>query len=114
MKKQKTQVPVNWYEQVSKVLKYLRKYHKQRQEDVATAVESSKSHICDIERGKRYPSLRILKAYGELYEIPVSTIIILCENYEKDPRKVPKLLCKKPLLIAQGIYEYSKKKTKTI
>jgi transcriptional regulator with XRE-family HTH domain len=112
MTKQKTQVAENWYGQISKVLKYLRKYHKQRQGDVAAAVESSKSHICDIERGKRYPSLRILKAYGELYEIPVSTIIILCENYGKDPRKVPKFLCKKPLLIAQGLYEYSKNKKK--
>lgn len=49
---------------------------------VAEKTGVSSAYVCEIEKGKKTPSLKILKKYAKVYGIKVSKIITLAELQE--------------------------------
>jgi transcriptional regulator with XRE-family HTH domain len=43
-------------------------------------------YLSEIESGKKKPSLAILERYGQIFEVPVSSILFLVENFECQPQ----------------------------
>ena len=43
----------------------------------------SKSYLSEIENNKKQPSLELLKKYSEIYDMKLSSLILLSENYEE-------------------------------
>ena len=42
----------------------------------------SASYLSEIENGKKQPSLELLQKYADIYNIKLSSLILLSENYE--------------------------------
>ena len=42
-----------------------------------------KSYLSEIENNKKQPSLELLKKYSEIYDMKLSSLILLSENYEE-------------------------------
>ena len=63
-------------------LKLLRVFHEMKQKELASKLSISTSHLCEIESGKKTPTLSVLNRYAEVFEVPVSSILFLAENLE--------------------------------
>ncbi len=63
----------------------IRTAKKLNQEDIAAALSVSKSHICEMEKEKKNPSLDFLKSYADLLQVPVSSIFRLAERLDSEP-----------------------------
>lgn len=54
------------------------------QEDLAKALNVSKSYICEIEKGKKMPSLDLIESYAQHFQIQVSAVFRFAERLETD------------------------------
>ena len=61
-------------------LRLMRVFHKLIQKEVAELLRISKSHISEIESGKKTPTLAVLERYASVFEVPVSSIFFFSEN----------------------------------
>ena len=50
------------------------------QKELAELLRISKSHISEIEAGKKTPTLAVLERYASVFEVPVSSIFLFSEN----------------------------------
>ncbi len=69
-----------------RALKLLRTSHDFKQKELAKKLEISASHLSEIESGQKSPSLALLERYGQVFGMPVSSIIFLAENFERPPQ----------------------------
>lgn len=67
-------------------LKLLRISHDVSQKELAQKLEISKPYLSEIESGQKIPSLAVLDRYGQVFEVPVSSILFLAENIERQPQ----------------------------
>lgn len=58
----------------------MRVYHDLTQKELAKLLRISKSHISEIESGKKTPTLAVLARYASVFEVPVPSILFLSEN----------------------------------
>jgi DNA-binding XRE family transcriptional regulator len=68
-------------ENLNKALKCLRVYHDLTQVELATKLRISKSHLSEIETGKKLPTIHLLVRYAEVFGVPVSSILFFAENF---------------------------------
>lgn len=67
-------------------LKLFRISHKLSQKDLAQKLGISRSYLSEIESGKKTPTLALLERYGQVFEVPVSSILLLAENFVYQPQ----------------------------
>ncbi len=61
-------------EQLGMRIKFLRKERGWSQEDLALEANVNKNYICDLENGRRNPSLDILERISNAFGIPLSVL----------------------------------------
>ncbi|SMF97927.1 DNA-binding transcriptional regulator, XRE-family HTH domain [Methylomagnum ishizawai] len=65
-------------------LRTLRVFHDMTQKELSERLGISKSHLSEIEGGKKTPVLSLLDKYSAVFEIPVSSILFFSENINND------------------------------
>lgn len=64
---------------LSEALRLIRVFHDLKQFEVAEHLGISKSHISEVEKGTKTPSLELLKKYSTEFRIPMSSIMFFAE-----------------------------------
>ena len=90
-----------------KALKLLRTSHDFKQKELAKKLGISASHLSEIESGQKTPSLVLLERYGEVFEVPVSSILFLAENIERQRQNSQDLVSSKVLALLDFLAERS-------
>lgn len=88
----------------------MRLFHDMTQKELADRLDVSKSHLSEIESGKKTPTLALLKRYSEAFDIPTSSIIFFSESLDgEDPRvdKARVMISSKILALLEFIAERS-------
>jgi len=67
---------------LNEALRLIRVFHDINQSVLAERLQISKSYLSEIESGKKSPSLDILEKYSEIFEIPVSSILLFSEKMD--------------------------------
>ena len=62
-------------EAVALVVRHLRREHKISQEKLAELINSHQVYICEIEQGKKLPSLNVLNNIAQAFHIPLSELV---------------------------------------
>ena len=68
---------------INDVLKKLRTIYGYKAVEMSRLLEISPSYLSEIENGKKQPSLELLKKYSEIFEIKLSSLILLMESYDE-------------------------------
>lgn len=79
---------------LNEALRLIRVFHDLKQVELAERIGVSKSHISEIEKGNKSPSLDLVQKYAETFKMPVSSIMFFAEELPtaKTGRKVrPKI-----------------------
>jgi len=71
---------------ISEALRLLRVYNNLTQTELATRLAVSKSHLSEIESGKKKASIDLLERYASELAVPLSSLFFFAE--ELDQRKV--------------------------
>ncbi len=67
---------------LSRALRLIRVFHDLNQSQLASRLEVSRSHISEIESGKKAPSLELLDKYSEAFKIPTSSLLLFSERLQ--------------------------------
>lgn len=69
-------------------LKYMRRFHQLRQQDLAQKLGISNSYLSEIESGTKAHAITVdlLNRYSLLFDIPVSTIMLFSEQVGNNRR----------------------------
>jgi transcriptional regulator with XRE-family HTH domain len=67
---------------LNEALRLVRVFHDINQSLLAEKLQISKSYLSEIESGKKSPTLDILERYSEIFEIPVSSILLFSEKMD--------------------------------
>lgn len=62
-------------EVVALVVRHLRREHNISQEKLAELINSHQVYICEIEQGKKLPSLNVLNNIDQAFHIPLSELV---------------------------------------
>ena len=65
---------------MNEILRLLRIYIGMNGAEFADKLGISKSYLSEIEKGKKSPSLGLIRKYAEIYDTKPSTIMFLCDN----------------------------------
>lgn len=68
---------------IGDVLKRTRAIFGYKANEMSTALEISPSYLSEIENNKKQPSLNLLKRYAEIFDIRLSSLILLSEKVEE-------------------------------
>lgn len=71
---------------ISEALRLLRVYNNLTQAELATRLDVSKSHVSEVESGKKKASIDLLERYASELAVPLSSLFFFAE--ELDQRKV--------------------------
>lgn len=71
---------------LSEALRLIRVFHDLKQTELANRLSISKSHISEIEAGKKTPSIELIDKYSVEFGIPKSSILFFAENIGGDER----------------------------
>ena len=87
----------------------MRVFHDLSQKELAEKLGISKSHLSEIEAGKKTPTLELLNRYSKIFDIPVSSILFFSENLNNHTRaeKLKTFVSSKVLAILNFIDEKS-------
>lgn len=69
--------------EIGEVLKRLRVIYGFKTSQMADKLGLSISYLSEIENNKKLPNLRILEKYSEVFQIKLSSIILLAESHEE-------------------------------
>lgn len=72
---------------LSEAMRLIRVFHDLKQQDLADSLGVSKSHISEIESGKKSPSLDLVEKYSKFFGVPVSSIIFFSESIDDKSNK---------------------------
>ena len=67
---------------LTEALRLIRVYHDMKQNELAARLGISKSHLSEIESGKKQPSLQLIEHYSSEFGIPTSSILFFAEHLE--------------------------------
>lgn len=76
---------------IHQALKLLRTSHSLSQVELAQKLNLSKSHVSEIESGKKQPTWALLQKYSLVFSVPVSSICYLAESLESPDASVTHL-----------------------
>lgn len=65
---------------LGEALRLIRVFHDMKQIELAGRLGVSKSHISEIEKGSKSPSLDLIERYAETFKMPVSSIMFFAEE----------------------------------
>jgi transcriptional regulator with XRE-family HTH domain len=65
---------------INEALRLIRVFHDLKQFELAEKLKVSKSHISEIEKGHKTPSLDLMEKYAETFQIPMSAIMFFAEE----------------------------------
>ncbi|MDB6181056.1 helix-turn-helix transcriptional regulator [Paracoccus fistulariae] len=65
---------------IHEALRLIRVFHDLKQVELAEKLGISKSHISEIEKGNKSPSLDLIQRYATEFKIPVSSIMFFAEE----------------------------------
>lgn len=65
---------------IHEALRLIRVFHDLKQVELAEKLGVSKSHISEIEKGNKSPSLDLIRRYAAEFKIPVSSIMFFAEE----------------------------------
>jgi transcriptional regulator with XRE-family HTH domain len=65
---------------INEALRLIRVFHDLKQVEVANRLGISKSHISEIEKGSKTPSLELVERYSVTFKLPVSAIMFFAEE----------------------------------
>lgn len=71
---------------MNEALRLIRVYHDINQSQLSMDLGISKSHLSEIESGKKKPTLELLEKYSERFGLPVSSLVFFSENIERPAR----------------------------
>lgn len=66
-----------------RALTVVRQYHRLNQSELADKLGLSRSYVNELEKGRKEPSLDVLKRYSTAFEIPVSNLMLFAEKSEE-------------------------------
>jgi len=65
---------------LNKALKLVREAHNMKAKDLAARLDISNSFLSEIETGKKNPTIDLLKAYGEVFNLRPSFFLLFSEE----------------------------------
>ncbi len=65
---------------INEALRLIRVFHDLKQVELAERLGVSKSHISEIEKGTKSPSLDLIEKYSREFKIPPSSIMFFAEE----------------------------------
>jgi len=65
---------------IHEALRLIRVFHDLKQVELAQRLGVSKSHVSEIEKGNKTPSLGLIQKYASEFKIPVSSIMFFAEE----------------------------------
>ena len=71
---------------LAEALRLIRVYHDMKQNELAGRLGISKSHLSEIESGKKTPRLELVERYASEFGIPTSSILFFSEYLENPSR----------------------------
>lgn len=93
---------------LNELLRLMRVFHDLTQKELAEKLGISKSHLSEIESGKKTPTLALLESYSQVFKIPVWVILFFSEaNSNVDTEKLRGLIASNTLSLMQLIAERS-------
>ena len=75
---------------IHQALKKIREFHNIKQSELSMQLGISNSYLSEIESGKKSPSLDLLDKYSEVFNIPVSSLILFSETLDDEEAKLSK------------------------
>jgi transcriptional regulator with XRE-family HTH domain len=67
---------------LNEALRLIRVYHDLTQTQLCSEIGISNSHLSEIEKGKKQPSLDLLSRYSDRFNIPTSSLLFFSENLD--------------------------------
>lgn len=68
---------------IGDILKRTRTIYGYKASELSELLGISKSYLSEIENNKKQPSLELLEKYSKIYDMKLSSLILLSENYEE-------------------------------
>lgn len=65
---------------INEALRLIRVFHDLKQVELAQKLGISKSHLSEIEKGVKTPSLDLIERYAVAFNLPVSSIMFFAEE----------------------------------
>ena len=72
---------------LSEALRLIRVFHDMKQKELAEKLDISNSHLCEIESGKKKPTIELINRYSEEFGMPSSSILFFGESLEEKPEE---------------------------
>jgi len=72
---------------MGETLKKIRGIHGLKAREVSQKLGISASYLSEIENGKRQPSLDMLKRYADIFDMKLSSLILLAENLDEAKKR---------------------------
>lgn len=69
---------------LGEALRLIRVYHDLKQKQVADKLGISTSYLSEIEKGRKTPTLEVIKKYSDVFDLPVSSIMFFAESVDGD------------------------------
>jgi transcriptional regulator with XRE-family HTH domain len=69
---------------LGEALRLIRVYHDLKQKDAAERLKVSTSYLSEVEKGRKTPTLDIIRRYSEAFDLPVSSIMFFAESVNGD------------------------------
>lgn len=76
---------------LNRALRLLRTYHQFTQVELASFLEISNTYLSEIETGDKQASVDLLRRYGEIFKMPVSSILMFAETVDAGHKPSNKL-----------------------
>ena len=69
---------------LNEALRLVRVFHDINQSQLAEKLEISRSYLCEIESGKKIPSIDLLEKYASVFGIPPSSLLLFSESLQNN------------------------------
>lgn len=97
---------------LSRALRLIRVFHDLKQVELAARLGISKSHLSELESGRKTPTMEIIEKYAHEFKIPPSSILFFSEQLPNDPNdkvhvKVRGAIAQKVLNFLQFVAEHT-------
>ena len=76
---------------LSEALRKIRQSSGESVSELARRLDVSKSHLSEVENNKKKPSLDLLQRFSDHYDLPLSHILFLSENFDVNEGKASRL-----------------------
>lgn len=85
----------------NEALKTIRQFHRLNQNELASKLKISGSYLSELESGKKEPSIDILQRYADVFNVPLSSLLVFSETLagQHNISKVQTFISKKMLSV---------------